>query len=91
MAKSIGAPEGNDNASKNKPWQAAILRALKRRSLVSQKEALDEAAEALVDKCIAGDVAALKEMGDRTDGKVTQPVDANVGGNIIVEIVKFSG
>jgi hypothetical protein len=69
-----GAPPGNTNATKSKPWQAAIERALNKRSLASQKDALDELAEKLLVNCDAGDMVALKELGDRLDGKAVQAV-----------------
>ena len=69
-----GAPLGNKNAAKNRPWAAAIERALSKRSLADQRDALDDLAEALLSKCGDGDMAALKELGDRLDGKVSQQV-----------------
>lgn len=56
------------------------MRALKKRTTrLERKEALDELAEQLLSKCDAADIAALKELGDRLDGKPTQVVagDAN--------------
>lgn len=69
-----GAPIGNTNAAKSKPWAAAINRALAKRSLIAQKEALDELAEKLLSNCEAGDMSALKELGDRLDGKPAQAI-----------------
>lgn len=69
-----GAPIGNSNAAKGKPWAAAINRALAKRSLASQKEALDDLAEALLANCESGDMSALKELGDRLDGKAAQAI-----------------
>lgn len=71
-----GAQPGNNNAKKAKPWQAAIERAIAKRceGLGAQKEALDELAECLLAKCGEGDISALKELGDRLDGKVAQSV-----------------
>lgn len=66
------APLGNQNASVGKKWKAAIDRALEQRSRLAQKEALDELAERLLQKCDEGDMSALKELGDRLDGKVPQ-------------------
>lgn len=40
----------------------------------SDKTKLRAVADALVDKAIAGDVAAIKEVADRLDGKVPQAV-----------------
>lgn len=65
----MAAPLGNQNAAKGKPWALAIERALAKRSRVEQVEALDSLAEKLLAKCDEGDLTALKELGDRLDGK----------------------
>lgn len=80
----MGAPVGNTNAAKSRPWAAAIKRALEKRSRFAQMEALDELAEKLLAQCDAGDMTALKELGDRLDGKPTQAVEhaGNGGGSI---------
>lgn len=66
-----GAQPGNKNAAKGKIWTAAIERALKK---LDKKglNALDAAAESLVKQAIAGDLMALKEIGDRLEGKPAQ-------------------
>ena len=64
-----GAPKGNTNARKeNREWANAIRRAVK------QRKRLGPLAEALLDKAEAGDVSALREFGDRYDGKVAQQI-----------------
>ena len=73
MATSGGQP-GNQNAANGKLWQAAILRAVQNRSRLAKKEALDALAEKLLAKCDEGDLQALKEFGDRVDGKPGQAV-----------------
>lgn len=70
----LGAQIGNKNATKSKPWAAAIERALKQRSLIEQKEALDVLAERLLKECDEGNMEALKELGNRLDGKPHQSV-----------------
>ena len=72
-----GAPIGNSNAAKAKMWSAAINRALDARTRLEGKEALDTLAEELLKKCAEGDLSALKELGDRIDGKPAQSL--NVG------------
>ena len=70
-----GAPIGNQNAAKAKVWSAAIKRALERRIPLDQLiKVIDELADKLIDLCAAGDLPALKELGDRLEGKVTQVV-----------------
>lgn len=69
----MGAPVGNSNAAKAKVWSAAIQRALEARgSRLEQKNALDDLAAVLLDKAAEGDMSALKELGDRLDGKPAQ-------------------
>lgn len=72
-----GAPLGNKNAAKTKEWQAAIYRALEKRGLGDRKVAMDDLAEKLLQKCSEADLAALREFGDRMDGK---PAQAIIGG-----------
>jgi len=70
----VGGQPGNTNATKGKPWRDAIDNALKKRdkSRVGGKLALDELAEKLLSLCDEGDLAALKEMADRIEGKPAQ-------------------
>lgn len=68
----MAAPLGNTNATKSKPWAAALNRALERRSLAEKKAGLDELADALIDQCLAGNLGALQELGNRMDGKPAQ-------------------
>ena len=69
-----GAPKGNQNAVKGNRWAQAIDRALEKRSRAAQVNALDELAEKLLENCDAGDMTALKELGDRLDGKTPQGI-----------------
>ena len=71
----MGAPTGNNNAAKAKVWTAAIERALANRSRLDQKDALDSLAEKLLAKCDEADLGALKELGDRLEGKPGQAID----------------
>ncbi len=86
----MGAPTGNRNAAKAKVWHAAILRALEAReaSRTDGKKELDALAEKLLQLVSAGDLAALKEFGDRLDGKPAQMLIHNGdedGGPVQVE------
>lgn len=67
-----GAPLGNQNGAKeNRLWGDCIKRAVAQ----SNGKKLRAAADALIDSAIAGDVGALRELGDRIDGKVSQPLE----------------
>lgn len=70
----MAAPAGNQNAAKAKVWHAAIMRALDKRGAGDRLKALDELAEKLLQAVETGDLAALKEFGDRIDGKPAQQV-----------------
>lgn len=89
MAESGGQP-GNKNATKNRPWAEAINRAL----LAEDGKKLRELADKLIARALEGDVAALKEIGDRADGKPAQQVqlqgdeDNPLVAKIVREIVK---
>ena len=72
----MAAPIGNKNATKGKPWRDAIDRALKIREKcrTDGKKSLDDLAEQLLTLCDEGDLQALKELGDRIEGKSAQSV-----------------
>ena len=70
-----GRPVGAVN--KDKPFRAALVRALGIAD--NNPEKLDKLAEALIAKAKTGDVAALREVGDRMDGRVPQAVVGDDG------------
>lgn len=65
-----GAPKGNKNAARGRTWRDAIDRAMKR-----NRTALDKCADALLNAAMTGDMTALKELGDRLDGKPQQAIE----------------
>ena len=83
-----GAPEGNQNAAKGRRWRNAIEKALERRSKVDAQEALIELAEKLLAAADNGDAWALKELGDRYDGR---PAQAIIGGDEDDPAIKVIG
>lgn len=84
----MGRPKG---AWSDKAWRDAIRVAVNRpHDDPKRGKKLAALADALVTAGMAGDVPALKEIGDRLDGKVTQPVSGEDGGPITVVIRKFS-
>lgn len=71
-----GAPEGNTNSCKNnRLWAETIRRAI----VQSDPERLRRIAESLLNKAEDGDLAAIKELGDRLDGKAKQQVELSGG------------
>lgn len=73
-----GPPLGNNNATKTKIWSLAIQKAIRKRSKSEQLEELEIIADALLNKCIEGDMVAIKELGDRLEGKANQSIDTRV-------------
>lgn len=65
-------------------WADAIRRAIKRRE---EKDplALERMAEVLLNKVVEGDMAAIKELGDRIDGKAAIQV-THEGGETPVQM-----
>ena len=80
-----GAPKGNNNAAKAKIWTTAIEKALQRRSR-KDFDALVDLAEKLLVRCDEGDMAALKELGDRLEGKPAQTIQGDSDNPLITRI-----
>lgn len=80
----MAAPKGNRHSSKeNRAWGKVV------RKLAIQEDAkrLHNVAEALFRKAEDGDISAIKELGDRIDGKSMQEISGNSDAPITV-IVK---
>jgi hypothetical protein len=74
----LGAPLGNSNFKGEKIWRDAVMRAVKRSAEGDDKQHLERLADMLVAKALQGDISALKEIGDRIDGRPAQAIDATV-------------
>lgn len=81
MSQMAGAPKGNTNAQKGKQWSDAV-----RKALLSGKK-LDKLAEVLINKALEGDMQAIKEIGDRLDGKAVQAIGNDDAGELVVRFV----
>lgn len=90
MAFQPGQSGNPGGRSKEKIWRAAIERAVKRAtSGKTDFAAIDELADALVAAGKAGDVPALREIGDRLDGKAVQAMaNEDDGTPFIVRVLK---
>lgn len=72
-----GAPKNNSNAVKlidKRAWSDAIRMAVARRNKL-RPGTLRDLADTLVDKVLEGDMTAIKEFGDRYEGKVPQAIE----------------
>lgn len=74
----MAAPKGNKYAAKAKEWTDAIRRAIRQEYGVEWQEALREAATPLVKAARNGDLAALKEIGDRLEGRAHQTSEVTI-------------
>lgn len=85
VSRPIGRPflpgqSGNPNGRpKKRPFKEALDRVLKEEGKgEDESSALDEVVRALYTKAKTGDVAAIKEIAERYDGKIAQAV---IGGD----------
>ena len=83
----VGAPLGNKNATKNKPFLDAL-----RKSIAQNPQKLRNAADKVLNMAEEGEPWAVNFLADRTDGKAVQAntfEDAD-GNNVITSLeVRF--
>jgi hypothetical protein len=95
----VGRPKGAEN--KDKPMRDALRLVAAEDVTITEGEGKQKrlrklrkdrrVAEVLFLAAMSGDVAAIKEINDRLDGKVTQTHDANVTGAMNVTVVFADG
>jgi hypothetical protein len=79
---SMAAPAGNQNAKKGRLFEQALVREIKQRDLVEgDGETLRKLAASMLDKGLAGDLGAAREVIDRLDGKPAQTIQNPEGGD----------
>lgn len=71
----MGAPAGNQNGAKGRAWSEAVKRAIREKYGKEWDEALKDLARKLVDAADGGDLQALREVGDRIDGRPKQQTE----------------
>ncbi len=70
----MAAAKGNTYSSKNnRLWSDTLRRAC----IQADGKKLRALADALIDKALDGDVSAIKEIGDRIEGKVPQTLQGD--------------
>ena len=72
---------GNRVAIEAYQWRKAVDIAANTKSRVTKLKAIQEAANKLLELAIAGDMSALKELGNRLDGMAHQSVSVDNTGN----------
>ena len=70
----MGAPLGNQNALRGRKWSDAINRAIARAEAdpAAGHRTLNAIADRLLEKAAEGDLNAIKELGDRLEGRPAQ-------------------
>lgn len=83
----MARPHRPKGAWSDKAWRDAIRVAVMRvHTDPKQGKKLNALADALVNAGLSGDVSALKEIGDRLDGKVAQAITGENGGPISLAV-----
>jgi hypothetical protein len=70
-----GAPKGNKNNAKGKLWSDALR--LELAGNVNAKK-LRKIAQKVIEMATEGDMQAIREIGDRLEGKPSQSIDMTV-------------
>jgi hypothetical protein len=74
IGHTMAAPKGNQNSSKNnRAWGKVV----KKLAIQEDAKRLHRVAEALFRKAEDGDIAAIRELGDRIDGKSEQTISGD--------------
>ena len=71
----MAAAPGNQYAAKTRLWTQAINNVLDRKHPEGRMAAMEALAERLINLVEQGDMAAIREFGDRQEGKPGQSLD----------------
>jgi hypothetical protein len=84
--KGAGAPLGHTNASKNNRIWGDLIRKL---AVQEDYRRLHTIANALYEKAADGDMNAIKEIGDRLDGKAMQEnkISGDADAPLLIQVV----
>jgi hypothetical protein len=83
----VGAPLGNNNHKKGKPFQDAL-----RRAIAQNPQKIRNIVDKVLDQAEEGEAWAVKEIADRLDGKAIQAntFEDSEGNNVITSLeVRF--
>lgn len=69
-------------SNNDKEWSEAVRRAVHRREKGQKSKYLDRLADVLVQAGMNADIGALKEIGDRLQGRSVVPVAVEVEGDL---------
>ena len=79
----MGPPKGNKNSSKeNRVWGKTV----KKLAIQEDYKRIHKVAEALFKKAEEGYVSAIKELGDRIDGKSQQTISGDSDAPITIVV-----
>lgn len=87
----MAAPKTNLGKKSEKHWRQAIMIAVNRdhEGDPEGRKKLQVMADKLAELAIAGDVSAAKEIGDRLDGRSTQPLAGDPDNPLQLAITKI--
>jgi len=77
------------NKGKDRMWSEAIRRAVNRTTSDGKTKRLDALASKLITKGLKGDTSALREIGDRLDGKPPQAIVGDAGADPIQTVTRL--
>ena len=87
----MAAPKKAVGPKSDKMWRDALMVAVKRLTDDGTKtKKLYLLADALINKALAGDVSAMREIGDRLDGKPAQAVELGGPDGGPIEVIDLS-